>query len=347
MFMDDAKAFVSSGRRLAGGLGIDICSEAKKDASNKLSATKDRVKELGQEDLISSLEAELRSSYPDYFQSCVLGQERLLQEDAQHQQPSYMSQTEGQSPSRRMQNLVQCTLQQHQATGLKVAFSNTLEKDTCALQSPQVTNAKMREQCDAFCGANTVSLLIGSETFGFPMSASENICLPPSGVLKHDPTHLQQCSSWSLAFRQIEEAAATFIENVYVFNATRIEFFSATQLAVEAIQSYVASEEYTNQLQRVGNKVEFVINAVQSRLNDYITITIIFITIVLSVLPLLLSCLLLPLFFLSQLLLEYSYYFYCHYSYCYYYYYVYYYYCYCPEQAEFRRPSACSVKASN
>ncbi|CAE7648377.1 unnamed protein product [Symbiodinium pilosum] len=100
------------------------------------------------------------------------------------------------------------------------------------------------------------------------MSASENICLPPSGVLKHDPTHLQQCSSWSLAFRQIEEAAATFIENVYVFNATRIEFFSATQLAVEAIQSYVASEEYTNQLQRVGNKVEFVINAVQSRLNS-------------------------------------------------------------------------------
>lgn len=90
----------------------------------------------------------------------------------------------------------------------------------------------MADQCSRFCQKRGVSLLIGSEFFGVNLEEANSICLPDNGgVLKHDPEHLQNCASWSGAFRLIEIATASFIERKYVFDAVRMKYMAVVQIS--------------------------------------------------------------------------------------------------------------------
>lgn len=111
-----------------------------------------------------------------------------------------------------------------------------------------------------------MALLVGSEFYGVDLSEANNICLPPEGVLKHDPAHLQNCSSWSQAFQLIEVATASFIERKYVFDAIRMKYMAVVETSNKAIQEYVGSAEFVEMVEATPKKDEFMINAVNSRL---------------------------------------------------------------------------------
>ncbi|CAE7412905.1 unnamed protein product [Symbiodinium pilosum] len=141
-----------------------------------------------------------------------------------------------------------------------------MEADSCHLQEPKVENAQMRTQCDAFCEGQGVSLLIGSQTYGFSLSASEEICLPPLGVLKHDPEKLRECGSWSSAFREIEVKTSQFIAQLTVFRATQSLYVATLRNITSEIQAYVASQEFAVTISRAVDKVGVLTAAVKERL---------------------------------------------------------------------------------
>ena len=188
-----------------------------------------------------------------------------LEESKETTQLSEAEEAEG--PERRLNQLT-CTPQKGSDpfSDLKVAFSNTLEADICSLQEPKVGNSEMRTQCNEFCQPKGISLLIGSAQYGFDKTGAEEICLPPNGVLKHDPEQLERCGQWSQGFQEVEIATAQFIAQLDVFDAARLEHAAAMVEATLQIQAYVTSEAFAKDMSRAIDKASLMIKAVNDRL---------------------------------------------------------------------------------
>ncbi|CAJ1389492.1 unnamed protein product [Effrenium voratum] len=256
---------VAAGRRLQAEdvMDLDICAEARASSKEAVAGVAARVAELGQQALLDERQQMLASKYPEYYGKCVgrRMQEALGAEAA----PSLLSEPAGQ-PARQLQAGLSCTPPAHANTSLKVAFSNTLEADICSLQVPPVKSADMRAQCSDFCGRRGVSLLIGAETYGFELGASESICLPPEGVLIHDPAKLRDCGQWSVAFREVEVKTSQFIAQLDIFRATQQYYVATLRNVTAGIQAFVSSQEFAAKIQRARSKVEEVKAAVKERL---------------------------------------------------------------------------------
>ena len=209
---------------------INVCAQSSQLSESSIEQARVRLTELGQAELFNEAERELRLKYPTYTSQCDGGRrlEGVMKSKATSDMISKVNSKVGskvftaeknESIPRRAQatqaNLLQCT-PPVASNGLKVAFSHTLETDVCSLQKPPVTQVKMQDQCAKFCQPRAVSMLIGSTEYGFNAGDSNDICLPPNGVLSHDPTLLANCGQWSQGFQEIEISAQRLIEQLEV-----------------------------------------------------------------------------------------------------------------------------------
>ena len=209
---------------------INVCAQSSQLSESSIEQARVRLTELGQAELFNEAERELRLKYPTYTSQCDGGRrlEGVMKSKATSDMISKVNSKVGskvftaeknESIPRRAQatqaNLLQCT-PPVASNGLKVAFSNTLETDVCSLQKPPVTQVTMQDQCAKFCQPRAVSMLIGSTEYGFNAGDSNDICLPPNGVLSHDPTLLAKCGHWLQGFQEIEISAQRLIEQLEV-----------------------------------------------------------------------------------------------------------------------------------
>jgi len=283
---------VANGRRLQNGgtSEVNICAEARAASSAAVAAARQRTLALGQDALWAAQEAELTAAYGEYIEQCSsspigrrlegaarsrAGEAKAAKAAAKVEAatasltgaPLPLAQ-EAEAAEPRQLDVLSCTPPAPGETGLKVAFSNTTEEDMCHLQEAALANPEMREQCTRFCAGYGVSMLIGSQTYGFNLQVAENICLPPNGVLKHDPEKLQQCGSWSGAFLEIEVKTSQFISQLDIFTATRQLYVSWLRNVTQELQEFVASEQFAVDISRAIDKVSTLREAVRARVES-------------------------------------------------------------------------------
>ena len=226
---------------------INVCAQSSQLSESSIEKAHARLAELGQSELFNQAERELRSKYPSYSSQCEGGRrlEGVMKSKVTSNATSKVTSKVGSkvfeaekvesTPRRAQSNLLQCT-PPVASNGLKVAFSHTLETDVCSLQTPPVTQVTMQDQCAKFCQPRAVSMLIGSTEYGFHAADSNDICLPPNGVLSHDPTLLANCGQWSQGFQEIEVAAQRLIEQLEVAGLNLVEMCCRTStLPIHAI----------------------------------------------------------------------------------------------------------------
>ena len=283
VFNIDGGGQVSRGRRLQGQRrqSLDVCAKARKDGSAAAEAFKAEVESLGVGDMYNAHQIELKQKYGDYHRMCMLTtatttttrNNRRLEETGgasvgEGKPESSNAEEEGR---RLMVGGASCSpavLADRGLTGtsLKVAFTSQTDTDMCHILEPKIDNTRMAEQCDSFCGPESVAMLLGTEAYGFSMDQANSICLPPNGVLLHNETLFGQCRGWSDSFHEIQVWTGRFTSDLEIFHAAVLLHTAANQQAVKLLQEYMNSAEFANDVARASRSAK--ISKVEAGLHE-------------------------------------------------------------------------------
>jgi hypothetical protein len=143
-----------------------------------------------------------------------------------------------------------------------------LNQHLCNYQKPKKDYAAMRADCEAFCsiGGKSVGfpLVLGTETYGFNLTAINDICL--GGIFEDDPGLGKDCKDWSGALWSINQAAAKYLEAVEHFESQQIVLRADMRTRSKALNAHLQSDSFLEEVALTPDKLEPVKKAIAERI---------------------------------------------------------------------------------
>lgn len=249
---------------------VDVCGEASASfKSDKATKTQILQQTSYGKKVLSEYEAALKNSYPD-FSACdkrrLVGVSSGVSQDLEDASKSDGSDIPLGKRSRRLQKLTGCEPQRATLQGtsetLRAAFWKDTETDYCS----KLTDADgLMNTCKAFCGRNSVPLLMGSTAFGFNQSGMDSVCLEPGEPVSLASDTVDKCHKDANSLLAVQTKSAKFIADLNVLEARKVEFEAGIKATVKRMTKDIKDKaaDKINDAE-VGKKID----ALQTLLKD-------------------------------------------------------------------------------
>jgi len=289
---------VQADRRLSSRWTFDMCAEMSRETRSEVSAARDRIRDLGQQQITQEAANKIARRYPDYARHCAQASVKLwsgrrlaqFQDsekagpeigEAEFATPELPTMDIGRSLAANCNLGISGAIKGH---NIKVAIPRRATGDEIRLprrEHPREPDSEgylssaqvLREVCEKFCQGG-VPLLLGTLQYGFNLDEMNEICLPTKGgtdaTLKYDENHLVQCASKGQSLHQVTQSATSFEVRREALQSTKLNFQEDIRTTVQALQKHMLSNEYRLTMERVSANPDAQVNEIRKVLKKFL-----------------------------------------------------------------------------
>jgi len=150
----------------------------------------------------------------------------------------------------------------------EVVFTPYLETDTCENLQKQydwkMTDNKMIQECEKFCGEGNVPILLGTTSYGFSLNQAADVVKSVLGV--SDKPTWETCEEGAKAFFTFQDRFINFVAASEEFSFSVMRFDAEMRARQQEVVEFLKSAEFGEDLSREVDKKQWYVDEVSSRL---------------------------------------------------------------------------------